>query len=160
METYHQQRYAQHGLDREFVQDNHSHSVARTLRGLHYQLNHPQAKLIGVTRGKIFDVAADIRTGSPTYGQWVGQVLSAENGKQLYIPEGFAHGFCVLSKKADVHYKCTAFYVPEDDRGIAWNDPVLDVEWPVKDPLLSAKDGALPRLNDLSPAELPAYENR
>ena len=159
METYHRQRYSQHGLDRIFVQDNCSHSRGRTLRGLQYQLNHPQGKLIWVARGEIYDVAVDVRTGSPTYGQWTGHTLSDANHNQLYVPQGFAHGFCVLSQEADVHYKCTAYYVPQDERGIVWNDHGLGIDWPIDDPLLSEKDSNLPQLDELSPDDLPVYRS-
>ena len=131
-ETYHREWYAEHGLTGVFVQDNHSHSRARVLRGLHYQLRRAQAKLVSVLRGSVFDVAVDIRTGSPTFGKWVGQVLSGENRLQLYIPEGFAHGFCVLGEEADVTYKCTDYYSREDDYGILWSDPGLAIDWPEK----------------------------
>jgi len=132
-----------------FVQDNHSHSTRGTLRGLHFQ-KEPQAqgKLVIVVQGEVFDVAVDIRKGSPTYAQWVGQVLSTENGCMMYVPPGFAHGFCVLSAEADVVYKVTAEYAPELDRGIVWNDPDIGIRWQIAEPLLSPKDAALPRLRN------------
>jgi dTDP-4-dehydrorhamnose 3,5-epimerase len=158
METYHQTRYTEAGIGRIFVQDNISHSVRGTLRGLHYQLHHPQAKLIHVIKGSIFDVVVDIRRGSPHFGQWAGAHLSDENKYQLFVPEGFAHGFCVLSEIADVVYKCTEFYAPDDEGGILWSDPAVAIDWPVSEPLLSAKDGQLPCLADVSPERLPLYE--
>ena len=157
METYNQKRYSVSGIDRTFVQDNLSHSVRGTLRGLHYQLNHPQAKLIQVITGTIFDVVVDIRRGSPTFGQWIGLHLSDENRRQLFVPEGFAHGFCVLSKTADVIYKCTDFYAPDDEGGILWSDPGLDIDWPVKHPILSTKDSQYPRLDEVPATRLPIY---
>ncbi len=131
------------GLDVDFVQDNHSKSARNVLRGLHYQLAQPQGKLVRVTQGEVFDVAVDIRKGSPTYGQWVGEILSAENKKQLWIPAGLAHGFVVLSATAEFLYKTTDYYAPQYERCIAWNDPDLAIAWPIEgQPLLSAKDAA------------------
>ena len=131
------------GLDVDFVQDNHSKSARNVLRGLHYQLAQPQGKLVRVTQGEVFDVAVDIRHGSPTYGQWVGEILSAENKKQLWIPAGLAHGFVVLSETAEFLYKTTDYYAPQHERCIAWNDPDLAIAWPIEGPpLLSAKDAA------------------
>ena len=124
----------------DFAQDNHSRSTKDVVRGLHYQLDHPQGKLIHVARGRVFDVAVDIRRGSPTFAKWYGLELSDENLLSLWIPAGFAHGFCVLSDVADVIYKCTVPYEQADDRGIAWNDPLIGIDWPVKSPLLSPKD--------------------
>ena len=144
------------GIRAVFVQDNRSRSSQGVLRGLHYQLHKPQAKLVACTRGEIFDVAVDIRRGSPTYGKWAGAVLSEENSHQLFIPGGFAHGFCVLSETAEILYKCSEFYDPRDDRGVRWNDPELGVEWPVAEPVLSAKDADLPFLRD---ADLPVYKD-
>ena len=157
LETYHAGRYAKGGIPGPFVQDNFSHSVSGTLRGLHYQLQRPQGKLVMVLQGRIFDVAVDIRKGSPTFGRWVGVELSGENKRQLYIPPGFAHGFCVLSETADVLYKCTDVYAREDERGIIWNDPALAIAWPVTAPLLSDKDRAYKRLSEMD-GELPAHE--
>ena len=129
------------GLNVDFVQDNHSKSARNVLRGLHYQLAQPQGKLVRVTQGEVFDVAVDIRKGSPTYGQWVGEILSAENKKQLWIPAGLAHGFVVLSETAEFLYKTTDYYAPQHERCIAWNDPDLAIAWPIEgQPLLSAKD--------------------
>jgi dTDP-4-dehydrorhamnose 3,5-epimerase len=157
-ETFRTDRYGACGLTRPFVQDNFSHSCAGTLRGLHYQLPHAQAKLVTVLRGEVFDVAVDIRLGSPTFGKWVGEVLSDRNHRQLYIPEGFAHGFCVLSEEADFIYKCTDFYAPKDDHGIIWSDPVIGIEWPVKKPILSEKDRRHPVLSAMPREQLPRYE--
>jgi dTDP-4-dehydrorhamnose 3,5-epimerase len=157
METFHEEKYRAAGVARRFVQDNYSHSGRGTLRGLHYQLRRPQAKLVSVIWGTIFDVAVDIRAGSPTFGRWVGQTLSDENRCQLFIPEGFAHGFCVLSERADVMYKCTDFYHPQDDRGVLWNDPAIGIQWPLTDPLLSDKDRKLKPLAEIPPEDLPAY---
>jgi dTDP-4-dehydrorhamnose 3,5-epimerase len=158
-ESYRRAGHAALGIDGTFVQDNFSHSKRGTLRGLHYQLRHPQGKLVHVTRGEVFDVAADIRVGSPTFGHWFGTVLSEENHRQLWIPEGFAHGFVVVSDTADVVYKVTAEYDPEDDRAIAWNDPTLAIAWPAvgEAPLLSRKDAAAPAL--AGNAHLPSYRS-
>lgn len=140
METFHRQRFAEAGLPAEFVQDNHSRSIRGTLRGLHYQIENAQGKLVRCVRGEIFDVGVDLRPGSPTFGRWFGAALSEANRRQLYIPAGFAHGFCVLSEMADVVYKCTALYSPPHERTILWNDPALAIAWPIEDPLLSDKD--------------------
>jgi dTDP-4-dehydrorhamnose 3,5-epimerase len=157
LESYRADRYAAAGLPGRFVQDNHSCSAPGTLRGLHYQLHHPQGKLIRVLRGAIFDVAVDIRTGSPTFGRWVGVELSADNKRQLYVPPGFAHGFCVPSEASEVEYKCTDFYAAEDERGVAWNDPAIGIAWPVTNPLLSEKDrGFKPLTPDRT--DLPSYD--
>jgi dTDP-4-dehydrorhamnose 3,5-epimerase len=156
LEAYHAGRYAEGGITGPFVQDNFSHSVRGTLRGLHYQVRHAQGKLVMALQGRIFDVAVDIRKGSPTFKQWVGVELSGENKRQLYIPPGFAHGFCVLSDTADVLYKCTDLYSREDERGIIWNDPALAIAWPVTIPLLSDKDRAYKRLSEMD-GELPVY---
>ena len=153
-ESYHAERYARAGLPELFVQENHSRSIPGTVRGLHYQLRHPQGKLIRVVRGMIWDVAVDIRRGSPTFRRWISVELSADNRRQLYIPPGFAHGFCVPEEDSEVVYMCTAFYVPEDERGVLWNDRVLNITWPVSHPVLSPKDQAFP---ELSAAELPPY---
>jgi dTDP-4-dehydrorhamnose 3,5-epimerase len=149
LETYHAKKYAEGGIAGPFVQDNHSRSVKGTLRGLHAQLRHPQGKLVRAVEGEMFDVAVDIRPSSPTFARWVGVRLSGENFRQLYIPPGFAHGFCVLSDVVHVEYKCTDFYRPEDEIGVAWDDPEIGIAWPVTDPVISGKDRALPRLRDL-----------
>jgi dTDP-4-dehydrorhamnose 3,5-epimerase len=139
-----------------FVQDNHSRSIQGTLRGLHLQVRRPQGKLIRVVEGEIFDVAADVRRGSPTFGKWVGTTLSADNFKQCYIPAGFAHGFCVLSPHAQVEYKCTDFYDPGGEVSLAWNDPTLAIAWPLGAPLLSARDQKNPSIRD-SMDRLPVW---
>lgn len=143
METYNQNDFKEAGLDMVFVQDNQSMSTRGVLRGLHYQKQFPQGKLVRVVRGTVFDVAVDLRTGSKTYGKWFGVELSAENKKQFYIPEGFAHGFLVLSDEAEFVYKCTDFYHPGDEGGMAWNDPEIGIEWPFQDGvelIISEKD--------------------
>jgi dTDP-4-dehydrorhamnose 3,5-epimerase len=154
LETWNEQRYRKAGISNFFVQDNLSFSVCGTLRGLHFQISNPQAKLIQVITGEVFDVAVDIRPGSPTFGQWEGFRLSEFNRRQVYIPEGFAHGFCVTSATAHFHYKCTCFYDPKDEGGISWSDPDLGIDWPVKNPIVSDKDKCLPRLSALSPSQL------
>jgi dTDP-4-dehydrorhamnose 3,5-epimerase len=146
-ELYRRQAYRDGGVDVEFVQDNHSRSVKGVLRGLHYQLRHPQGKLVAVVSGTIFDVAVDIRRGSPNFGKWVGVELSDDNGRELFVPAGFAHGFCVLSERVDVIYRCTDYYRPEDDRGILWSDPDIGIDWPVTNPILSERDRKLPCLS-------------
>jgi len=149
LETYQVRKYGAAGLPEEFVQDNHSYSVRGTLRGLHAQLRRPQGKLLRVVQGEIFDVAVDIRPGSPTFGRWVGEVLSGENHHQLWVPPGFAHGFCVTSETAHVLYKCTELYDREDEIAVAWNDPRIGVAWPVAEPLLSPRDLAAPLLAEI-----------
>ncbi|NJK40681.1 MAG: dTDP-4-dehydrorhamnose 3,5-epimerase [Acaryochloridaceae cyanobacterium SU_2_1] len=156
LESYHAQKCAEAGLCHTFVQDNHSSSSQGTLRGLHFQRQYPQGKLVRVVLGEVFDVAVDIRLGSPTFGQWYGEYLSAENYQQLFIPPGFAHGFLVTSDRAEFLYKCTEYYRPEDDYGLRWNDPSLAIDWPVTEPLLSAKDAALPCLTEIQD-QLPCY---
>ncbi len=146
-ELYKRSEFSEGGIPDVFVQTNHSRSTLGVLRGLHYQIPpQAQGKLISVVRGAVFDVAVDIRKGSPTYGKWVGEVLSDENHRLLYVPEGFAHGFCVLSEVVDLCYQVTAEFAPDLDRGILWNDPQIGVAWPVADPQLSAKDAAQPLL--------------
>jgi dTDP-4-dehydrorhamnose 3,5-epimerase len=149
LETYQQQKYAAAGISKPFVQDNQSYSTKNVLRGLHFQLRHPQGKLVRVTQGSVFDVAIDIRKNSPTFGKWHGEILSAENKKQMYIPENFAHGFCILSDSAEFVYKCTDFYVPGDESGLIWNDPRLGIKWPIEQPILSTKDTVLPSLDEV-----------
>jgi dTDP-4-dehydrorhamnose 3,5-epimerase len=158
METYQRRRYAEAGIDGDFVQDNISFSRQRTLRGLHFQHPRGQGKLVQVMEGEIFDVAVDVRRGSPTFGRSVTVILSAENHRQLFIPRGFAHGFCVLSPTALFMYKCSDDYAPEHESGIIWDDPDLDIAWPEAAPLLSEKDRAFPRLRDIAPERLPPYE--
>jgi dTDP-4-dehydrorhamnose 3,5-epimerase len=142
LETYHQRRYSDAGIDTVFVQDNYSRSGRDTIRGLHIQVTSPQAKLVRVVHGVIFDVAVDVRRGSPTFGRWFGETLSADNFKQLFIPEGFAHGFAVVSDFAEIEYKCSAFYDPVDEITIRWDDPAIGIQWPVESPRLSARDAA------------------
>ena len=149
METYNQQKFADLGLPTTFVQDNHSKSSKGVLRGLHYQSPMWQGKLVRVVQGEIFDVAVDIRAGSPTFGDWVGFTLNDENKQQLYVPEGFAHGFVVTSDTAEVVYKCTNLYEPSQEGSVLWNDPDIGIEWPVEEPLLSQKDAVGQRLADL-----------
>ncbi|WP_454735772.1 dTDP-4-dehydrorhamnose 3,5-epimerase [Cupriavidus necator] len=143
------------GINRTFVQDNHSRSARQVLRGLHYQIQHPQGKLVRVVAGEVFDVAVDLRKRSPNFGKWVGVTLSAENKRQLWVPEGFAHGFVVTSESAEFLYKTTDYWYPEHERCVAWNDPSLAIQWPIRgEPLLSAKDAAAPTLdksNDFFP---------
>ena len=154
-EIYHVDKYRE--LQETFVQDNHSHSKKGVLRGLHYQLKNPQAKLISVISGEIFDVAVDIRIGSPTFGKWVGEVLSADNNKQLFIPIGFAHGFCVLSDYADVMYKCSELYSSDDEYGLIWSDSDILIDWPLSQPMVSNKDSSAPELKSISEELLPEY---
>ena len=154
LETFSARRLAGTPVPDHFVQDNHSRSAQRVVRGLHYQLDHPQGKLVHVARGRIFDVAVDIRRGSPTFAKWFGVELSDENLASLWIPEGFAHGFCVLSEVADVIYKCTSPYEASDDRGIQWNDPTIGIDWPIHDALLSPKDASYAALSS-DRADLP-----
>lgn len=157
MEAYHEKRYAEMaGIAGPFVQDNHSASVRGVVRGLHYQEPNAQGKLVRATHGALLDVAVDIRRGSPQFGKWVAVELSAENKRQLWIPPGFAHGFSVLSERAEMLYKCTTLYDPNADKGIIWNDPDIAVDWQVDIPILSPKDEKLPRLKD---AELPVYRS-
>jgi len=156
LETYHRAKYAGAGLDVVFVQDNHSSSTGGVLRGLHTQLRHPQGKLVRAIEGEIFDVAVDLRRGSPTYLRWYGANLSAENFLQLYVPPEFGHGFCVLSPRAQVEYKCTALYDPDDELTVAWNDPDIGIAWPVREPSLSARDGSAAPLRELE-SRLPVY---
>jgi dTDP-4-dehydrorhamnose 3,5-epimerase len=155
MESYHRPRYAEAGIDTEFVQDNLSRSTRGTLRGLHFQIEFPQAKLVQVLEGEVFDVAVDLRTGSPTFGRWTGARLSGENHRQFFVPAGFAHGFSVLSETALFAYKCSELYHPEDEGGLLWSDPALGIDWQLTDPVLSEKDAALPPLEQLTPAQLP-----
>lgn len=156
-EVYRLDHYSAAGMNVTFAQDNWSRSSRNVLRGLHYQLNEPQAKLVSVVNGTVFDVAVDIRVGSPTFGQWVGETISDTNRRQLYIPAGFAHGFCVLSDYADLLYKCSSLYNPAGDRGILWNDPVLNIQWPVCNPLVSDRDAKLPTLRNAGEPNLPRY---
>ncbi|MGE0622657.1 MAG: dTDP-4-dehydrorhamnose 3,5-epimerase [Pseudomonadales bacterium] len=150
LETYQQRRYEDAlGRRLDFVQDNHSRSGRGVLRGLHFQIAHPQAKLVRVVRGEVFDVAADVNPESETFGRWVGFHLSESNHQQLFVPEGYAHGFQVLSDTADFEYKCVGYYRPEDEGGVVWNDPDLAIDWPLADPIVSDKDQRLPTLGSL-----------
>jgi dTDP-4-dehydrorhamnose 3,5-epimerase len=158
LETWHAAKYAERGIDVRFVQDNHSRSQRNTLRGLHAQLVKPQGKLLRVTAGEIWDVAVDIRPDSPHFGRWVAAKLSDENFHMLWIPPGFAHGFCVLSERADVEYKCTVHYDPADEIAIRWNDPAIGVTWPGANPILSARDRNAPTLAELRPRLQSAAE--
>ncbi len=154
-ENFQAERYQQHGLPTQFVQDNVSHSRKNVLRGLHYQLEHPQGKLVCVTQGHVLDVIVDVRLDSPTFGKAISVELSDQNLLQVYIPPGFAHGFCVLSERADFIYKCTDYYYPAGERGIYWNDPDLQITWPVQDPILSEKDAVFPCLKEIPEDQLP-----
>ena len=158
METYNKEQFVEAGLDMTFVQDNESKSTKGVLRGLHFQRKHSQGKLVRVTNGEVFDVAVDLRKSSKTYGKWVGVILSSENKKQFYIPEGFAHGFLVLSDEATFNYKCTDFYAPEYDGGVMWDDKDINIEWPmegIENIILSEKDKEHPSFNEL---DLSSYE--
>lgn len=157
-ETWQASRYQKADIPGPFVQSNFAQSERGVLRGLHYQLKHPQGKLIWVTQGEIFDVVVDIRVGSPTFGQWIGEVLSATNHWQLSIPPGFAHGYSVLSDMADVHYLCTDFYEPNDEYGIRWDDETLGIDWRISSPKVSEKDQALPHLGQVAKTNLPLFE--
>jgi dTDP-4-dehydrorhamnose 3,5-epimerase len=157
-ESFHAGKYRQLGIDVQFVQSNVSRSGRGVLRGLHYQWPHPQGKLVTVLEGEVYDVAVDIRRGSPTFGRWEAAMLTAENHRQLWIPEGFAHGFCVVSEAATFMYQCTALYDPAADAGVRWNDAAIGIDWPVAEPLLSAKDQASPFLADVPADKLPPYE--
>ena len=151
METWERKKFRDGGIDYDFVQDNHSRSRQGILRGLHYQVRHPQGKIVRAISGAVFDVAVDLRRSSPTFGQWVGELLSADNRKMLWVPPGFAHGFYVVSESADINYKCTDYYYPEFERSLAWDDPELDITWPLGDntpPQLSTKDSNAANLAD------------
>lgn len=156
-ETWNAERFGQHGLPTNFVQSNVSSSSKDVLRGLHYQWPRPQGKLVSVLRGEVLDVAVDIRRGSPTFGQWEGMILSEENKRQFWIPEGFAHGFAVLSDSAVFSYLCTDVYVKEADAGVRWNDPAIGVDWQIDVPLLSDKDTHAPLLGDIAHDRLPVF---
>lgn len=157
MEIFQRQRYREAGIDTEFVQDNISFSVRHTLRGLHYQYPNAQAKLVQVLQGEIYDVAVDIRQGSPTFGRWTGVILSQENQRQFFLPGGFAHGFCVMSATALFMYKCSAYFAPQNEGGICWNDPDLGIPWPVQTPILSERDNAFTPLSGVASHRLPVY---
>lgn len=157
-ESYSAQRYAEAGIAATFVQDNVSRSRRGVLRGLHYQHPHGQGKLVGVLEGEVFDVAVDVRRGSPRFGRWVGECLSSENKRQLYLPPGFAHGFLVTSDEALFAYKCTEYYHPETERSIRWDDARIGIEWPIDGPVVSAKDHVAVTLDDMPAELLPAFE--
>jgi dTDP-4-dehydrorhamnose 3,5-epimerase len=159
LESFHAERYRAHGIEHVFVQDNHSRSRQNVLRGLHFQIRRPQAQIVTVMRGRIFDVAVDLRRGSPTFGRWYGVELSDEGPRQLYMAPGFAHGFCVLSEFADLHYKVSQFYNGGDEGGVYWADRDIGVRWPVDAPLVSKRDDSYPRLHELSPEQLPGSAN-
>jgi dTDP-4-dehydrorhamnose 3,5-epimerase len=161
MESYNRRVLASIGIDEQFVQDNHSRSRKGVLRGLHYQLGVPQAKLVRVTRGRVFDVAVDVRRGSPGFGRWVGVELTEDNRRMIFVPRGFAHGFLVLSESAEFQYKCSDYYTPDEERGVAWNDPRIGIDWPLcgLDPLLSARDREWMTLDRVDPEQLPIYES-
>lgn len=154
METFCTGRFKSAGLSDRFVQDNLSFSIKNTIRGLHFQVAHPQAKLVQVICGEIFDVAVDIRPASPTFGRWVSVQLSELNKRQVFIPAGFAHGFCVLSDGAHVVYKCSDYYDPDDEGGILWSDPAIGIDWPIRNPVVSAKDKQLPLIGDIPSEKL------
>jgi dTDP-4-dehydrorhamnose 3,5-epimerase len=154
-ESFQRERYAGASIADDFVQDNLSRSTRGVLRGLHFQVAHPQAQIVTVVRGRIFDVAVDLRTGSATFGRWFGTELSEETSRQLYMPPGFAHGFYVLSEVADLHYKVSRFFDPADEGGLRWNDPDLGIEWPTENPLLSPRDADYPRLFEIPRERLP-----
>ena len=157
-ESYNEAKYRAAGIDVDFVQSNVSRSARGVLRGLHYQWPNPQGKLVSVLEGEVYDVAVDIRRGSPTFGQSVGVMLTADNHRHFWVPEGFAHGFCVLSEFATFTYQCTSLYDPKADAGIRWNDAALGIDWPLSEPMLSDKDGRTPLLEDVPPERLPVYE--
>lgn len=160
MESFQAKRYAEAGIDQPFVQDNLSFSLKGILRGLHYQHPNAQGKLVQVLQGEVFDAAVDIRRGSPTFGQWVGERLDARDHNQLWIPPGFAHGFVALSDTALFAYKCTDYYAPDSERGIRWDDPDIGIRWPIEPTEISGKDTAAPYLRDASPETLPAYDGK
>ena len=156
-ESYNESKFRNVGIDRRFVQSNVSRSARGVLRGLHYQWPNPQGKLVSVLEGEVFDVAVDIRRGSPAFGQWAGVMLTADNHRHFWVPEGFAHGFCVLSEHATFAYQCTALYDARTDSGIRWNDADIGIDWPIADPLLSDKDTRAPLLREVASERLPAF---
>ena len=160
LETYHQTQFSDLGITETFVQDNHSSSIKGTLRGLHYQLRHPQAKVCRVIEGEALDIAVDIRVGSPHFGKSVSIVLSSKSHNQIYLPAGFAHGFLALSERVQFLYKCSDFYDPKDERGILWNDPDLAIDWGVENPLVSEKDARCPTLAAVAKEFLPQYSTK
>jgi dTDP-4-dehydrorhamnose 3,5-epimerase len=158
-ESYREDRFRELGIPDHFVQDNHSFSARGVLRGLHYQLGRPQAKLVRVLQGDVFDVAVDVRRGSPSFGRWVGEILSGSNRRQMYVPKGFAHGFLVLSETAEFVYKVSDFWAKEEERGIAWNDPQVGIVWPLegRPPVLNPRDASYPTLSSAPEGHLPAF---
>lgn len=156
-ESYHEIKFAELGIKDRFVQDNHARSVRHTLRGLHYQIARPQAKLCRVVQGEVLDVVVDLRHGSPHFGKWESGILSAQNRRQMFVPAGFAHGYLVLSETAEFLYKCSDFYHPEYERGVLWNDPDIGIDWGVQTPILSDKDRRNPTLSGIPLSELPEY---
>lgn len=159
MEAYQQKKFNELGIKDSFVQDNHSLSAKGTLRGLHFQRNRAQAKLCRVVEGEALDVVLDVRRGSPHFGEWASVHLSAENHNQIYVPPGFAHGFLALTERLQFLYKCSDYYAPEDEYGVAWNDPTLNIAWGVSDPIISAKDATLPTLANVPLEHLPIYRS-
>ena len=155
LESYQRRHYAEAGIDIEFVQDNRSFSQKGVVRGLHYQAHHPIGHLIYVTHGRVFDVGVDLRRKSPTFGQHIAYTLAAESNQQLYLPPGVAHGFCTLGEENEILYKCTDYYYPDDEAGVVWNDPELEIRWPVTNPIITPRDAAYPKLDDIDPARLP-----
>ncbi len=158
LESYQRGRYCDAGISEEFVQDNHSRSAGGVLRGMHFQVRRPQAQIVTVMRGRIFDVAVDLRQNSKTFKQWFGVELSDKGPRQIYMAPGFAHGFCVLSDGADLHYKVSRFYDHGDEGGLLWNDPDIGIKWPMKDPVVAARDAAFPLLRNIDSAALPHME--
>lgn len=158
LETYSRRRYAELGLDVEFVQDNRSFSIRNVLRGLHYQVSHPQGHLIQVSHGEIFDVGLDLRKNSPTFGRWLGFHLNANKPQQLFLPAGIAHGFCTLSEHAEIYYKCTDYFYPEDEGGVLWNDREIKIDWPIDQPILKERDCKFRPLKEISKDELPQIQ--
>jgi dTDP-4-dehydrorhamnose 3,5-epimerase len=155
LERYRRDQYAANGVDRDFVQVNQSYSAKSVLRGMHYQLTRQQAKLVSVLAGRVYDVVVDVRAGSPTFGRWLGVELTAEGGEQLFVPEGYAHGFCVLTEDAHFVYQCSDYYMPSDEVGFHWASPDVGIRWPVAAPVVSDKDGVLPALHALPADRLP-----
>ncbi len=155
LESFQRERYAAVGIADDFVQDNHSRSIQGVVRGLHFQVKRPQAQLVTILRGRVFDVAVDLRPDSPSFGKWYGTELDDEEPCQIYMAPGLAHGFCVLSDFADLHYKVSRYYDRDDDGGVVWNDPDIAIQWPIADPKISPRDAAFPRLRDLRAGQLP-----
>ncbi len=160
LESFHQERYRSSGITDDFVQENHSRSRERVLRGLHFQIKYPQAQLLTVMRGRVFDVTVDLRPDSTTFSRWFGVELSDEGPRQIYMAPGFAHGFCVLSAFADLHYKVSRLYNHGDEGGVIWNDPDLDIRWPIESPIVSQRDSVYPRLRDIGRELLPHLAGR